>query len=129
MKKAIKIKLDVFCQDFYVIEGEPDEAFAQLPKKLQIPELRRDFDLDSDGMCFVVGAAMIIWLRPEVFKGAWYGILAHELSHGINLMFDRMGCPPVDKDNDETFAYCIGYLMQEVLVERKKIFKKENPDA
>lgn len=58
------------------------------------------------------GGQTILWLKNYPKAGS--GTLAHEIFHAVEMVTDRMGIK-LSQDSDETFAYMVQYLTNEIV--------------
>lgn len=64
---------------------------------------------------------ILISLADLPTKPRQYAIMQHEIFHAAFFLMDKIGIP-LNKTNDEAYAYLIGYLTQEIY---SKIFSWE----
>lgn len=77
--------------------------------------IQHEFDRESDGTTvFPEGAVPIVWINSRAKKDGRIACLAHELVHVLSWIFDTAGID-YDNDNDEPYAYMLGYLMEQTL--------------
>ena len=62
--------------------------------------------------------AMLLRLREYPTTPEDYGIIAHEVFHVVELLFERVGMPLADSSS-EAYAYLIGYVTQEIFKQLK----------
>ncbi|MDR2085808.1 MAG: hypothetical protein LBP72_01405 [Dysgonamonadaceae bacterium] len=112
MTKEKTIKLDVFLCDIHiVVTGEPIKYLNNNNLRLYCADMK-DEDLTKDcvGFVFQKGKSdYYTMIRPD----ASFAAIAHESVHLIGRIFRDRG-QEADYNNDEIFAYYVGWLALEI---------------
>lgn len=121
------IKIKYFENEMYhghicVILGPQNEAieFLEKDKKFDasVPSILRDRGTDIDGCCITCNRGHILWSNQSLNKSAYsISVLVHEAAH---IAFDVANTRGLEYgteegNNNEHFAYLIGYLVEKVL--------------
>ena len=115
----IPIFVDVLTHNIFVSYGISYKKFVELQETyiIEVPLEEKEF---GDGCCLLAthkSGQELLWIWT---KRKSVATLAHECIHAIFKLFDSRGIP-ITYENQETFAYFVRYLIQEVLD-----FEKEN---
>lgn len=114
--KKIKIPLPIYRMTIYVWLGKPEEADKEFQKTWYVREGKNEIILMHGGTKTLSskGIDPIIWIDSGTNKIDIISGLSHELLHAITYqLFDR-GLY-FDSENHESYAYILGYCMQEAL--------------
>lgn len=100
--------------------------------------VRSEFSVDFEIKPLSKGCALLImsdtfrcillWTANPPNSNENISIVAHEVMHAVNMMYDIVGVKH-DPDNDEPFAYAVGYLMNAALESYKKDVKPKSKRA
>lgn len=110
--KFLPVPYDIYRDGFYFIAGRPDAAkkFVDYVHAYNSGKIENDL-----GQTFLSeGTWSIVWMPGRPRRGHEYGTLAHEVTHYVTNVFDRIGLP-IDHDHDEAFAHAVGYGVRYVL--------------
>lgn len=110
--KNFIIPLVVYPFDVMVSIGETDEQLKKVFKKYDIPVLDYFEHRVTKGRCsFLVGNQSL--LRFRTYQDADHETIAHEIFHAVSNIMCFINMPLKNGDNDEAWAYLIGYITQE----------------
>lgn len=105
-------RAEVYNVDFYI--------FVKTPDKQVVKWICDNFDLNITGsgtsrgwtVFYQEKKKMFIWIEDDKFNIENIGILAHELIHAKNEIFDYIGYVRKNGDNDEPEAYFYDWLLR-----------------
>jgi hypothetical protein len=118
MNKLRQIRIPIYEQDVHIFFGDKNECIDAL-KNIEVSNEIINFCFqDSEN----TSGRWTQW-RDDMFNLMWmpsipttthdYGILVHEISHGVFFILDHIGMKHT-LDSDEAFAYLQGYMFREI---------------
>jgi hypothetical protein len=120
MTKEKKIKLDVFLCDIHIIiTDDPNKCVDDRRIRQYCSDLKdEDLAKNCDGFVFQKGKSdYYIITSPN----AEYGVIAHESVHLTGRIFNDRG-QKANYENDEVFAYYVGWIAGEIVDYVKKVY-------
>lgn len=108
------ISYEVYPFDVLVSVNQTDDEVEKLLKKKlpddQYNEIATVFKHNSNARTIMFSGGQT-FIRFNEHPG--HGLIAHEVFHAVNYLFDRIGITLSD-DSDEAWAYLIQYLMYKI---------------
>lgn len=132
--KSFIVKLVIYPFDILVTVGqEPEDRAKAIDRYCQIPssieELTPIIKLHENRTCFgrcimTTCNRIVLALKNYPSEPKDHGVLAHEIFHAATFLMNRIGNEFVVGKCDESYAYLIDYITQEIY---KEIHKKPRP--
>jgi hypothetical protein len=119
--KSINFVIDyaVYPFELMVSFGEDIEIFkkrlrAKLPEDIR-HEIDSEFgvDLCSGRTVMFSGGMTAMWFREYPLKASQYALIAHEVFHAVDFLFQRINIKLSD-DSNEAYAYLIQYITEQI---------------
>lgn len=116
------IELTPYNRHLYVSIGESDERLkAGLARLLSASLVEEWMELigpqrpHEDGRtAFIQGSGIVLRLREFPTNAKQLGVLAHEIFHAVEYLFESVSLPHNAQTSSEAWAYMIGYIHQEI---------------
>lgn len=110
--KTIRIENDLFKYNVDIIHCKSDKEFQKyidmhnrIHSEKQLESIWQDYDWFFHE---------VEWVWCIVLKNISISIISHEVVHLVYNLFSRNGIPCA-RENQETFAYCLGWYVSEIL--------------
>lgn len=123
------VNLGVFPFDVMVSIGQSDKQLCKNLDDTGMPFDKQDIDnlKYTSNKCkgrYVLFSnnASLIRIRNLPSTPNDYGTLSHEIFHAVSIILDHLGVKLVIETSCEVYAYCIGYLTENIYKEINKYY-------
>jgi hypothetical protein len=100
------------------------KELEKLLKRVLPKNMHKEIDMKGNHNARTImfsGGLTCIWFKkPETFSE---GQVAHEALHAVQFLLERLDTP-LDRSTSEAYAYCLHYLVNEIMKFRKKFIIK-----
>ena len=127
--KSINFVIDyvVYPFELMVSMGEDKEVFKKRLKKRLPEDMRHEVEDEFCNTEFQAQTVMFsggmtaVWFRECPIKASQYALIAHEVFHAVDFLFQRINIK-LSNDSNEAYAYLLQYITEQIY---KKLWGKK----